>query len=345
VRERDGAVTVERVRVQSQWGRGPVQAFMLARVAFRYLRRVRRRRPDILHAVDLPMLAVAIAIAPLAGRPRIVYEAFEVYSVMVSHRMPRPVLWVIERLEQWLPRHAELVITPGQIRQDYFARLGIDSTRVPNWIDPPGEATSRADARAAFGLDGDSTVIVYAGALHGSRDIDVLLGHAERFPDHAVLIAGRGDDEARLRARAASLPNVRMLGWLADPEPLLAAADMTYYSLRPDHPYAALAAPNTLYQAIAHAVPLVHRPQGELAWVGARHRVGMAFDDDAGLDAAIDRLADPVLNARVRDELRRLQATYRWELAEQALLDAYPRPGASVPASAAGHGQADGPGS
>lgn len=323
-RERDGVVAIERVRVLSKWGRGPVQAFHLARVALSYLRRVRRRRPAMLHAVDLPMLAVAIAIAPLAGRPRIVYEAFEVYSVMVSHRMPRPLLWLIQGLERWLPRRAELVITPGQSREQHFARLGIRSTLVPNWIDPPARRTGRPQARAAFGLGPEQVAIVYAGSLHATRDIDALLGHAERRPDHVVLIAGRGDDEERLRATAASLPNVRMLGWLPDPEPLLAAADMSYYSLRPEHPYAVLAAPNTLYQAIAHGVPLIYRPQGELEWVGSRHHIGEAFDDAPGLDAAIDRLADPAVNAEIREALTRLQATYRWEFAERTLLAAYP---------------------
>jgi hypothetical protein len=329
-RERDGAVAIERVRVRSGWGRGPIQAFFLASVAIRYLRRARRRRPQVLHAVDLPMLGVALLIAPFVGRPRVVYEAFEVYSIMVSHRMPGPMLWLIRFLERTLPRHAALVITPGEMRRAYFARLGIPSVSIPNWIDPPAAPTPRAEARARFAIPPDAFAVAYVGSVHGSRDIDALLRHAGRHPENLVLIAGRGDDEDRIREIAAAAPNVRPLGWLPDPEPLLAAVDAAYYSLRPDHPYAPLAAPNNLYQAIAHAVPLVYRPQGELGSLGARQRIGQPFDDDPSLDAAIERLRDPETNAAIREELRGLQALYRWELAEETLLRAYPRNGTAA---------------
>jgi glycosyltransferase involved in cell wall biosynthesis len=325
--ELDGAVRIDRVRVRSAWGRGWTQVFFLVPLLLRYLRMVRARRPHVLHAVDLPMLAGAMAIGRLAGRPRIVYDAFEIYEVMVSHRMPRPLLWLIGRLERSLPRRATLVIAPGEGRRRHFAERGVAAISVPNWIDPPAEQPDRETARRALGIAADRLCILYQGALQASRDLDALLRHARRHPKDLVLIAGRGEDEARLRTAAAGAQNVRFLGWVADPGSLLAAADTIYYSLRPGHPYAALAAPNNLYTAIAHAVPLVYRRQGELAIVGDAHRIGAAFNDDEDLDRALDQLRDPTANGEVRAELRELREDYRWSRAAAILLAAYPRNG------------------
>ena len=329
-RDEDGAIAVERVRLRSRWGRGVTQGLFLAALAVHYLRRVRKRRPDVIHAVDMPMLVIALLIAPFVGRPRIVYDAFEIYAVMVSHRMPRPALWLIEQLERRLPRRADLVIVPGEARQAYFADHGVRTISVPNWIDPPVRVTPRAEARRRYDIPGGRFAVVYAGAILASRDLDALLRHAHRRPEDLVLIAGRGDDEGRLRLAAEALDNVRVLGWVADPEALFAAADAVYYSLRPDHPYAALAAPNNLYSAIAHAVPLIYRPQGELGVVGRQERIGVAFEDDAGLDVAIGHLRDQEFNAAVRESLRSLRDRFSWSRAAETLVAAYPKKGSAA---------------
>jgi hypothetical protein len=323
----EGPVLIQRVAIRSRWGRGWTQLLVLPRVAASYLRAVRQRRPDVLHAVDLPMLLAAVLIAPLAGRPRIVYDAFEIYRVMMSGRLPAPLLWAIGLLERWLPRRADLVVTPGEARRRYFRRAGIESVSVPNWIDPPRARATREAARARLGIPEAAFCVAYAGALNPARDIDVLLRHARRRPDHQVVVAGAGSDEGRLRAAAADLPSVHMVGWLADPSDLLAGADALFYALRRDHPYASLAAPNNLYIAIAHAVPLAYREQGELAEVGAKHEIGVPFDDDASLDAALDQLADPAVNARIRGSLMALGSDYRWAVAAVRLVRAYPMNG------------------
>jgi len=322
----DGPIRVHRIRVLSRASRGWTQIFFLFRVAREFLRLMRQDPPQVVHAVDLPMLIVALALAPMlpGPRPAIVYDAFEIHALMGVHRYPRWLVALIRIAERYLPRLADLVIAPGEDRRAYFAARGIRSVPVPNWVDPPHRDVNRDDARAMFGVDGQFC-IVYAGGLIGSRDLDPLIRHAERHPEDVVLIAGSGDAEAALRESSASIPNVRLLGWVADTTELFAAADALYYALKPDHPYAGHAAPNNLYIAIAHAVPLVFRAQGELRAVSARNRIGEVFVDDGTLERAIGALRDPEHNAAVRAELRSLQGRFRWADAAQRLVDAYPR--------------------
>ncbi len=323
--ERDGAVEVRRVRVLSHDNRGWTQLIYLGRAVLRFIPHIWRDPPEIIHAVDLPMLLAAVLLAPVTRRrPRIVYDAFEIYEVMEAHKYPRWLLRAIGGLERIVPRLADLVITPGFERQGYFADRGIRSVAVPNWIDPVADRPPRESSRQTLGLETTAVVIAYAGGLDPSRDLEPLLGHAVRHPEHVVVIAGRGSQEEELRRRSAGLSNLFILGWLPDPATVLAAADMGYYALRSDHPYAQHAAPNNLYTAIAFALPLIHRGQGEIGLLAARHDIGRAFDSDAGLDEAVAELADPKVNASVRRELQSLQATYNWGRARAVFLDAYP---------------------
>jgi glycosyltransferase involved in cell wall biosynthesis len=326
-RDDDAGVQIVRSRVASYDGRGARQLLYLARAVAGWMPLIRADRPDVLHAVDLPMLVAAIAIAPFAGRPRIVYDAFEVYSIMERHKYPRWLLRAVAVLERYLPRFADVVITVGEGRQAWFRERGVEAVVVANWIDPPSDPPTREAARRRYNIPEGQFTILYAGGLDPTRDLVSLIRHAARRPDDLVLVAGRGSDEERLRAEAAGLPNVRFLGFLTDPVPVTIAADALYYALHDDHPYAAMAAPNNLYVAISHAVPLVHRGQGEIGILATRGDIGAAFHDAASLDAAFDRLRDPAEQAAVRSELRRLQPGYRWSMARDVLVGVYRRIG------------------
>jgi glycosyltransferase involved in cell wall biosynthesis len=322
----DGAVRVEHARVLSRSGRGASQLAYLARAVWSHVPALRRDRPDVLHPVDLPMLAAAIAMRPFIGRPRIVYDAFEIYAVMEAHKYPAWLLRVVRAAERRLPRRADLVVTPGAARQAYFAERGVASTVVGNWVDAPVDVPDRAGARAALDIDADRFVIVYAGGLEPSRDIGSLLRHADRAPEDMVVIAGRGEQAGVVQRAAERNANVRFVGWTAEPGQLYAAADAVYYALSADHPYAAHAAPNNLYAAIAWAVPLIHRGQGEIGVVAREAEIGAAFADDASLDQAVDSLRDPARQQVVRSSLRGLQGRYTARSAAEALIGAYPTP-------------------
>jgi glycosyltransferase involved in cell wall biosynthesis len=325
--EMDGAVEIRRVHVRSGDSLGLRQLPNFVRAVASYVPLLRADRPDVLHVVNLPLLLAAVFLAPLLGRPRIVFDAFEIYSLMESRKYPWPVVRAIALAERVLPRFADLVISAGEGRAAWFAARGVRSEVVANWIDPPEDPPTREGARRDLGWPVDRFTILYAGGIDPSRDLDPLVRHARRVPDDLVVIAGRGVDEPRLQAEAAGVSNVLFPGWVPDPSPLILAADALYYSIAGDHPYAAHAAPNNLYLAISHATPLVHRNQGEIGVVAARHEIGVSFDDDASLDRALDRLRDPSTAARIRASLGAIQGRYSGARAREALLDGYARLG------------------
>ena len=322
---RDGRIRVDHSRVRSHSGRGTTQLIYLLRALRSHGPAMRADPPDVLHVVDLPVLAGALAIWPLGGGRRLVYDAFELYALMQAERYPRWLLRGVDLAERLLPRRADLVITPGAGRAAWFAERGIESVVVGNWIDAPERPPTHAAARRALGIPPERFMILYAGDLETSRDVQALIRHAERAPKDLVVIAGRGSQAAAVERAANVLPNVRWDGWLDSTAVHHAAADALYYALHPDHPYAAHPAPNNLYAAIAHGVPLIHRGQGEIGVLAREAEIGVAFDDDPSLDAAVDRLRDPSLRRHIRASLQSLQDRYNERATAATLVEAYER--------------------
>jgi len=120
--------------------------------------------------------------------------------------------------------------------RNIIVRDGIDPTRVPvihSGIDVAAVAAIRPDgAREAVGLPLNRPLALATGALVDHKDHRTLVAaaaHARALaPDLLWAIAGEGPLRGALEAQIADLglgDTVRLLGHLADPLPLVAAAD------------------------------------------------------------------------------------------------------------------------
>ena len=125
-------------------------------------------------------------------------------------------------------RRAQHVVTLSAATGEILAsRFGVDRVRltvIPNGVDDDrfrvATSTDRAEARAALGLAVDAFVVGYVGALAPEKGIDELV--AALGPDDRLLVAGDGPSRASLTAD----PRAVVLGSIADPFPVYAAADV-----------------------------------------------------------------------------------------------------------------------
>ena len=116
-------------------------------------------------------------------------------------------------------------------------------------------AAERERGRAERGLEG--CVFVFVGRLWWGKGVDVLLDAyrsvAERRPDVSLLLVGDGEDEQRLRERAAGLPRVSFEGFVQ-------AADLpAVYALADAMVFPTLGDPNGLVveEAMAAGLPVI----------------------------------------------------------------------------------------
>lgn len=178
-----------------------------------------RRGGAILHAHDGHSTTLAGMAAVLSRVPYI-----------ATRRVDFP----LRRLGFW--GRADRVVAISEAVRSIIVNDGLEQGRVPvihSGIDVDAvAATSPAGAREAVGLPPDQPVVVATGALVDHKDHRTMIAAAAHArtaaPELIWAVAGEGPLRGELEAQIAQLQlegTVRLLGHLADPLPLVAAAD------------------------------------------------------------------------------------------------------------------------
>lgn len=242
-----------------------------------------------------------IAGARLAGVPSLIHESGAVpgRANLVAARLTRHVATAFDAAEASFPR-STAVRTVGMPLGPGIASFDRDALR--------------AEARAAFGLDDDTTFLVVSGGSQGAQSLNRLaLGLAERWADR---------DDVRILLKAGSRQHEAVAAEL-DGHPGAKRVELTRFIERMDHAYAAAdmgvfrAGAATVAELAVVGLPsvLVPYPHAPLdhQTVNARtlSDVGGALlvpDGEATADRVgprlEERLADPAALERMRAALR-----------------------------------------
>ena len=204
-------------------------------------------------------------------------------------------------------------------------RLGVGPGRcvvIPNGIDLAAAdaalAIGREEARKRLGIFPTDLAIAYVGRLHEEKGVAHLIGafHAllQVHPTARLLLAGDGPSRRSLETAVEALRLghfVRFLGTLADPWPLLAAADI--FAL----PSLWEGMPNALLEALAAGRPAVATAVGAVPEmvVDGREALVVPPGDTGALARALAELAASPARRREMGALarQRVEDAYRIE--------------------------------
>ncbi|MCC6552329.1 MAG: glycosyltransferase [Polyangiaceae bacterium] len=310
--------------------------------------------PDVVHASSPALVGLpALRAARRRGLP-FVYEVrdpWEDTSVDRGKLAEESPLYLAARAaEGWLLRRADAVVTICEaLREElaYRAPRPEGIAVVPNGVDTArfSPRAPREDLRARWGLGGKK-VIGYVGALRPCEGLATLVAAMPRIlaeaPEAHLLLAGRGDEEPRLRAQieAAGLGGRVTLageiprGEIADVYPLL---DLVVYPRRLTRA-TALTTPLEPLEAMAMARPVLASDVPAMRELVRPGETGMLFradDGDALAARAVQALRDPGWR-RVLAE--RARAWVEEERQWPALVSAYRGIYAGAAARARGNG-------
>ena len=177
--------------------------FTLAHTALRAARRLIAEGYDF-DAIDAhyfyPDGVAAVMVGRALGKPVVVTARGTDVNLIAQHAVPR-------RMILEAARGSAAMVTVSAALKDRLIDLGAAADKITvlrNGVDlalfhPQG----RSAARAAFGMTRFSLVSV--GNLITTKGHDLAVQALARLPDAQLLIAGRGPDEARLRALAQGL--------------------------------------------------------------------------------------------------------------------------------------------
>jgi glycosyltransferase involved in cell wall biosynthesis len=231
-----------------------------------------------------------------------------------------------------LPGYERVICVSEDLRRQCL-RAGVPGPRcllVENGIDLDAYAPSAdaAEAKRRLGLRPDRPVIGAVGRLSAEKRFDVLIRAVDRLlargSEVQLVIAGEGEEEARLRALIDELGragSIRLLGFQTDTIPLYRAMDVfALSSLREG-------LPNVLLEAMATGVPIVATRVGGVPRVIHHEENGLLVEpgDPAGLAESLARLLG---DAPFRDSLRlvgrlTVEAHYSFETRMQKIRAIY----------------------
>jgi glycosyltransferase involved in cell wall biosynthesis len=261
-----------------------------------------------------------------------------VWGVVLGRLLHVPVVIAHEHAWSWdgqpvrrfldrelIARGADVVLAVSEhARRRMIEEEGIDDRVVrllPNGI-PALAPPSGRNVRRELGIPQDAPVLASVSVLRPQKALHVLIHAAARlapeFPGLKVVIAGRGDEEARLRALVRELAleeTVLLVGQQNDVPDLLAAVDVAVCCSDFE------GSPLSVMEYIAAGLPVVATRVGgvpELIEHGVHGLLVPRRDVDALAGAVASLLRDPVLRAemgaRARERQRRefdIDATVR----------------------------------
>jgi glycosyltransferase involved in cell wall biosynthesis len=254
-----------------------------------FARRLHRARADVLHTHDFAMntfgaaaalLARVPAISTIHGRHWVTDRPRRALAYRVLRRLGVPIVAVSEDL-------AGFLVTGLRVPR---AQLEVVHNGIPIPDRPVSDSPDRrASARAALGIPEDLALVVAVGNLYPVKDHATLVRAIARLPAARVAIAGRGDQEAPLRALAAQLglaDRVHLLGLRDDVETVFAAADVFV------QPSLSEGLPLAVLEAMATGLPVVATSVGGIPEVIADGRTGLLVpaSDPLALAAALAKV-------------------------------------------------------
>lgn len=217
------------VRRLATGGRG-LRPFDDTRALAAVRREIETFRPHVVHTHTAKAGVLGrIAALSLGGRrrPRLVHTFHG--HLLAGYFGPAGTA-AVRTIERTLARPTDRLVAVGEKVRDELLAAGI-GTRDRYVVIPPAVRIAappdRADARRRLDVPGDAPVVVFIGRLTAVKRPDrfaaVVAELSRRLPDLVALVAGDGPAADGLIGGG---PALRRLGWRADVETVLAAADV-----------------------------------------------------------------------------------------------------------------------
>jgi len=327
---KDG-IRIERLRIQSTYGKGTAQLPLLllfwAKVVFRAF----RMSFDCIHCHDFNTLPPGFVLSKVKRKP-IIFDAHESYHEMLAPNVLPAIKTVIAYTERILIRHIDRLITVGSILEAEYKRRGAKATCVVgNWksLEEFQVSPDRVvDEKRTLGIPPERLVVSYVGYFEEGRGLQKLIEAVKERKTVHLIIGGKGQLEKEIRALVHNADNITFLGFVK-PEriPLYTAmADVIYYGLESDSANNKYSAPNKLFEALAAGKAVVTGRLGEIAKIVKEEQCGISLPGITRdtLHSALDTIQCPeTLTMYKRNASRAGEQKYNWNRAERELLNMY----------------------
>lgn len=236
-------------------------------------------RPDVVIATS-PHIFAAVAgwIVSRVHRRPFVFEVRDLWPdsiIAVGAMKEGRLMNLIRRVERFLYRHSDLIVTVTHTTRDVLASRGVDAGKIvviTNGADTtklaPGCAPS--SLREKLGVE-NKVVVSYIGTVGMAHGLQLILDAADecltRVPEAQFIIVGSGAEREELQQQAErrGLRNVLFVGRVSHDETIdyWHLSDFTLVLLK-NTPLFKTVLPSKVFEALATGTPIITNVRGEL---------------------------------------------------------------------------------
>lgn len=322
-------IKIERVYIRSTHGRGTKQILFLFLFWLKAYAKIISKTFDIVHCHDFDTLPLGCLLSK-QKKAKLIYDAHESYIDMLTN-VPKWLKNAIYKMEDFLLRRTDLLITVGEILRETFERRGAQrSCVVGNWKDPskfefPTKYLEEEKQRLHI-LNGQ-LVISFIANLGKERQLTPLISAVKDIPEISLIIGGDGPCKEIAEDAAHGYSNIIYLGYVHPSKvPLYTAlSDIIFYGFDPSNPNAKYSAPNKLFEALAAGKAVLTGNFGEIGKIVKETKCGLILKNfsEQEIKESFSRFIPEVLSQLKGNASKAALVKYNWKHAISTLLSHY----------------------
>jgi hypothetical protein len=246
-----------------------------------------------------------------------IYDAHEIYHLMEWEKYNSLIRNAIFRTEKFLIKFVDAFIVVNEKRKEFYSmhvKNKIDI--VGNWYDPyNGEIF---ELKKEYNIPQKDIVVCYFGVINFSeRPIDSFIKVMMKIPNIHFFVAGAGKDEKAVTEYVKIYDRLHYLGWQNNIRKYLNDVDYIIYYMNDQRKYFEYTAPNTLYLAISHSIPIITNIPGEAEGLIKNFNVGYAINNTKDIEMKIDLdLSSPRYQGKI-DSINKIKERFKWSSCEE----------------------------
>jgi glycosyltransferase involved in cell wall biosynthesis len=265
-------------------------------------------------------------------KAKLIYDAHESYVDMLGN-LPGWFKIAIYKVEDFLLKRADLLITVGDILRGEFIRRGARQTCVVgNWKDPsqfqfPPEALKEEKKR--LNIFNGQLVISFIANLGIERQLQPLIAAVKESREIFLIIGGDGPCSEIVKEASQRYANIAYLGYV-NPSKVpfyTALSDIIFYGFDPVNPNSKFSAPNKLFEALAAGKAVLTGDFGEVGRIVKDTECGLItkkFTEEE-IRKNLSSLRPEILSRFKENSKKNGLEIYNWQNACVTLLEQYSR--------------------